>query len=489
MPTLYRSSMFLGFWFVGSIAVMSQSPSVQIESAPSEIDTADASENHAARKPADDWPRLLGRNFDGAAATSADTMARIDFTLPPTFVWSIKVGPGYGLGAVADGRYIHFDADDRIEINAAGRPKQRQRTRAFDLKTGKQIWSVTDPLVYRDLFGYEEGSRSSPAVDGDRLFTFGVAGKLSCRSVVDGKEIWSVDTSQNYGVVQNFFGVGSSPMVLGDTVIVMIGGSPPADQQIAPMRLDRVSPAGSALVAFDRRDGKERWHCGDDLASYSSPRTISIGGKTFVLLFARGGLMLIDPASGSVKWRYEHRADILESVNAIVPVVDGDEVFISECYDVGSVLLKVTAESATPIWIDPAGNRRRQSMRSHWATPVLVDGFLYGCSGRNAPDSDLRCIDWNTGEVKWTDDRRTRSSVTSVGDHLIVMEERGETQVIRATPDRFEVVADWPLQSAAGNRPAMTYPCWSAPIVVGDLIILRGDEHVACLKFVSTDPS
>ena len=308
----------------------------------------------------------------------------------------------------------------------------------------------------------------------------GVGGQLTCRNRADGAEVWTVDTSHKYGVVQNFFGVGCSPLVLGDLVIVMVGGSPAADQNLA--RLDRVSPNGSAVVAFNRNDGTEKWKCGDDLASYSSPRTIEIGGEKIVLVFARDNLLAIDPKSGEVRWKFRHRADMLESVNAMVPVVDRDRVFISECYAVGSVLLRAGLDSAEVIWQDPPRSRREQAMRVHWSTPALVDGFLYGCSGRNAPDSDFRCIELATGKVQWTDGRRIRASVTPIGDHLLVFEERGFLQVIKANPEKMEVVNEWNLQNAADGRPELAYPCWAAPIVVGDKVLLRGDEHVLCLK-------
>ncbi|QDT07219.1 outer membrane biogenesis protein BamB [Rubripirellula lacrimiformis] len=455
LPPPYRILSFIGLWF-GFATVSIAQP----------------------HQPTQDWPRFLGPNFDGnAVATPKD----IDWTSPPTFQWSIEVGPGYGLGSVAGGRYYHFDGAETPR-----RQDQLERLTAFDLETGAKIWSVTDPLQYRDLLGYEEGSRSTPTVAGDQIFTFGVAGRLNCRNREDGKRIWSVDTNERYGVVQNFFGVGSSPLILDDVVIVMVGGSPAADQDVAPMRLNRVSPNGSALVALDRRDGTEVWRCGDDLASYSSPRTISLGGKTFVLALARNGLLLIDPVAGKVQWRMDYRAEIVESVNAMVPIVHDDQIFISECYQVGSVLIQATSDSYQTIWSDPVPNRRLQSMRSHWATPVLVDGFLYGCSGRNGPDSDLRCIDWATGEVKWKDARRIRSSITRSGDHLIVLEERGDAQVIGATPTGLEVIADWPLSQPDGDRPALRYPCWAAPIAVGDRVILRGDDQVICLRLART---
>jgi outer membrane protein assembly factor BamB len=401
----------------------------------------------------------------------------IDWASEPTFLWSIKLGDGYGIGTVAAGRYFQLDA-----VSQSPALNSVERLQCIDLSSGKVLWMQTQPFQYQDMLGYEGGPRASPTIVDDRVVTLGVTGLLSCRNTEDGKLRWSVDTNKKYGVVQNFFGVGSSPLVLGDKVIVMVGGSPDEDQNFGPMQLNRVSPNGSAVVAFDLDSGKELWKCGRDLASYSSPRPIEIGGETLVLVFARSGLMAIDPALGEVRWQFEHRAAILESVNAMTPVVDADHVFISECYEVGSALLRIDGESSKVVWQDPPRDRRRQSMRCHWATPVLIDGYLYGCSGRNAPDSDFRCIDFQTGELQWSDPRRIRSSVTRVGDHLIVLEERGSLQVIKANPKQLEVVAQWDLSLPAGKRPALEYPCWSAPIMVGTKLLLRGTNHVICLE-------
>ena len=188
--------------------------------------------------------------------------------------------------------------------------------------------------------------------------------------------MWTVDTNRKYGVVQNFFGVGSSPLVLGDRVIAMIGGSPPEDQKVAPMRLDRVTSNGSAVVAFDSKTGKELWKCGDDLASYSSPRPIVIDGETLVLVVRARRLMAIDPQQGKVRWRFDHRAEILESVNAMMPVVDGDLVFISECYEVGSVLLRVDANSL-PGGVARSATRPKESIDAVSLGDAGSDGRLF----------------------------------------------------------------------------------------------------------------
>lgn len=428
----------------------------------------------ASPLPADnrlDWPRFLGKNVDGVAPESNLTF---DWTAKPEFIWAVVVGEGYGIGSVDRGRYYHFDSVASTE-----------RLWCLSLQTGRQVFSQAEKLYYRDMYGYEAGPRSTATVEGEQIFTFGVAGQLCCRNRTDGKLLWQVDTEEKYGVVQNFFGVGCSPLVFEDLVIVMVGGSPAEDHMIAPGQLDRVSPNGSALVAFERDTGKERWKCGDDLASYSSPRLMSLGDEQLVLAYCRDGLIAVDPKAGKVRWRYDHRASLLESVNAIVPVVRGNQVFISECYQVGSTLLKVSADGAEVVWQDPPGNRRQQAMRCHWSTPVLVDGFLYGCSGRNEPDSDFRCIDWLSGDVQWTDPRRIRSSVTRVGNHLLVLEERGTLQVIKPNPNKLDVVAQWELSVSDGNRPALSDPLWAAPVVVGDKLLVRGDHQVLCLRLAT----
>ena len=116
-------------------------------------------------------------------------------------------------------------------------------------------------------------------------------------------------------------------------------------------------PDGSAVVAFDKLTGKVRWKTGDDLASYASPVVAKIGGRDIVFMFARGGLLAIDPAKGETITSFPWRARILESVNASTPVVRGNEVFISETYQPGSALVRFTGSAFEEIWSDR--NRRR----------------------------------------------------------------------------------------------------------------------------------
>ena len=423
------------------------------------------------------WPRFLGENYDNVGVTGD---RQFDWSVEPELLWSLTVGDGYGLGSVAGSHYFQFDNDDR------GRG---ERLRCIDLNSGKTVWESISESSYVDMVGYEPGPRGTPTVHGDSVYTHGVTGELMRRKIEDGEILWKVDTNKKFSVVQNFFGVGSSPLIMDDRIIVAVGGSPPAERfTVAPGRLDRVSPAGSALVAFDIEDGSVIWKSGDDLASYSSPRPAVLNGKSTILYFARDHIMAFDSNDGDVLWKVRHRADLNESVNGMVPIVDGNRIFISECYQVGSMLLDATGGEATVVWRDPPKRRREQAMRCHWSTPILIDGFLYGGSGRNPPDSDIRCVEYATGKVQWVEPQRVRASVAGVADHLIVWTERGRLQVIKPDPEKMRLVAEWDLSepSEEGSRDKqLSFPCWAAPIVVGDRLILRGDRQVWCMKLAT----
>ncbi|QDS93536.1 outer membrane biogenesis protein BamB [Roseimaritima multifibrata] len=415
-----------------------------------------------------DWPQFLGPHGNGHSDATGIRTDWSDGNLKT--LWHQPLGTGYGIGSEADGKYYQFD-----------READQERLRCFDAASGKLIWSESQPVVYRDMYGYNNGPRSSPVIADGSVFTFGVAGQLTCRDEQSGAVSWTVDTNKKYGVIQNFFGVSCSPIVFEDSVIVMVGGSPPEDQQIAMGALDRVSPNGSAIVAFDVKTGEEKWRAGNYLASYSTPLVVELQGEQVLLAFVREGLLAIDPSTGNNRWFHPWRSPRLESVNAALPVVKGNQILISECYDIGSVFLNATTDEAEVVWADNPRSRDK-NFRAHWSTPVVIDGALYGCSGRNAPDSDFRCIDFETGTVHWVDRRRTRSSVLAIDGHLVVLDEGGRMQLVKANREALEVVTEIDLGIGAPDRPALQPPCWAAPIYANGRLYVRGRDNVICLQ-------
>ncbi|MCL6549156.1 MAG: NAD-dependent epimerase/dehydratase family protein, partial [Alicyclobacillus sp.] len=126
---------------------------------------------------------------------------------------------------------------------------------------------------------------------------------------------------------------------------------------------------------------------GEELASYATPQLATIDGRRWCFVFARGGLLGLDPIQGTIDFHYPWRSRLRDSVNASTPVVVGNEVFISETYGPGSSLLRVRPGGYEVVWRDPPG--RDKAMLLHWNTPIFHEGYLYGSSGRHASDAEL----------------------------------------------------------------------------------------------------
>lgn len=325
-------------------------------------------------------------------------------------------------------------------------------------------------------------------IDGENVYAYAVDGIMACCRAEDGKPVWQKDLSKEFGVVQNFFGVGSTPVVEGDLLIVMVGGSPPESHRVAPGQLDRVEPNGSGIVALDKLTGEVKYKIADELASYASLKLATIDGRRWCFAFCRGGLVGFEPATGKIDFHYPWRDSQLESVNASMPVVVGDEVLVSECYGIGASLLKVSPGRHEVVWKDDE-RKRAKAMQTHWMTPVYESGHLYGSSGRHPENAVLRCIEWKTGKVLWDQPGMSRTSLTAIDGHFLCLGEFGQLWLLKLSPQKPDVVAavDYadPLlgKKLLGEaKPVLEYPCWAAPVVSHGLLYLRGKDRLICLK-------
>jgi outer membrane protein assembly factor BamB len=332
------------------------------------------------------------------------------------------------------------------------------------------------------MFGYNNGPRATPIVDGPRVYTFGAEGVLQCVRVADGHMLWRIDTTKQFHVAKNFFGVGSSPLIWGDLLLVNVGGSPADGPTDVYRAAGNVQSDGSAIIAFDKLTGAVRWKTGDDLASYASPVVTKIGGRDVVFQFARGGLLAIDPDKGQAIANFPWRAPILESVNASTPIIVGNEVFISETYQLGSALVRFDGKSFQEVWTD-RDRRRNRAMALHWNTPIEHKGFLYGSSGYHSPEAELRCVEWKTGNVKWSEPNMGRSSLLLVEDTLVCLSEDGTLRLLRATPDRYTELVKWEL-TAEDRSPLLSEDAWAAPVLAHGLLYLQDAKRLVCLKLL-----
>jgi outer membrane protein assembly factor BamB len=416
-----------------------------------------------------DWPGFLGPHRNGKSAETG-LVTKWPAAGPP-IVWQAAIGTSYSAPAIVGGRLYHFA---RIE-NVA-------RLTCCDAKTGKELWTCDHPSEYEDLFNYHNGPRASPVVDGQHVYTFSAEGILQCVNVADGKPVWRIDTMKDFHVVQNFFGVGSTPLVYGDLLLVNVGGSPPGGAANVHVAGGRVQTDGACVVAFDKATGKVRWKTGDDLASYASPIVAPIGGREVLFMFARGGLLAIDPAKGQTITSFPWRARILESVNASTPAIRGNELFISETYELGSALVRFTGNKFEEVWTD-RNRRRDRAMALHWNTPIEHNGHLYGSSGYHAPEAELRCAEWKTGRVMWSEPDMGRSSLLLVDGTFVCLSEDGVLRLIRATPEKYDELAEWEPTSADG-LPLLSFPAWSAPALSHGLLYVQGKDRLLCIRLI-----
>ena len=450
----------------GHSMVSNRNPSGSVSTAERSVQEHAPGKILQQRKFGTDWSTFLGPTADGKSTETGIIKNWRGGNLK--VIWRKTLGEGYGMGTVSAGRYFHFDRHEGMA-----------RVRSFNAESGEELWVSEYKSDYSDLYGYDKGPRTSPVVDGNRVYVFGVEGMMHCLAADTGEEIWKRDTSEQFGVIQNFFGVASTPVIYGDLLIAMVGGSPPESKLVPAGALDRVKPNGTAIVAYDKLTGEVKYQFGDDLASYSTIKLATINGRDVGFAWMRAALICFEPQTGKVVAEFQWRSRKLESVNASTPIVEGDHVLISECYEIGSAYLKLAEDQFDVIWDDKG--RRDQRMASHWNTPIVIDGMLYGCSGRQPANATLRCVELATGKVRWSKEGLERCSLTSIDGHFVVLDEAGRLLLIEANSTQYLQVTEY---DGEPEEIKFKRPCWAAPIVSHGLMYVRGKDELVCFELI-----
>ena len=354
---------------------------------------------------ATDWPQFLGPNRNGSY-TGAD----VSFTWDekgPARLWKVSVGRGFSGPVVSQSRlFLHQRKGDAEELLC------------LEADSGKTLWSVSDPTTYHDSFGFDDGPRATPTVAAGRIYTFGAEGLLTCRSTKDGTRVWQIATHKTFKVKKGFFGAACSPLYHEGVVIVNVGGKD-----------------DSGIVAFDAESGAVRWKATGHDASYSSPAVVSISEEPHCLVFTREGLVDLHPSTGKVRFEFPWRARIAASVNAATPLVDGDLVFITSSYRTGAACLRVGDDAFERLWSSD------EAISSHYATPVINNGTIYGLDGRQEFGQSMRAVDVKSGKVLWTQEGFKAGTVSLIGAHVLLLTEDGELIGIKASPKSYQRVA------------------------------------------------
>ena len=382
-----------------------------------------------------DWPQVLGPGRNGVYR--GPPLSETWGGTGPRVVWRRQIGQGLSGPVVVQNRVILFH-----------RVSNREVVEAIDAASGKTQWQYAYPTSYRDDFGFDEGPRAVPVVANGAVYTFGAEGQLHAVDLTSGMKIWSEDTMRRFGVPKGFFGAAGSPLVEDGRVVANIGGK------------------NAGIVAFDAKTGKVLWTATEDGASYSSGIGATIAGRRYAVFLTRNGLVGLDPASGQVRFERQWRARQAASVNAATPVINGDSIFVSAEYGPGAGVLRFDGSKLTDVWASD------EALSNHYSTSVYSGGYLYGFHGRQEFGQSFRAVEFQTGKVRWSQDRFGAGSVTLAGDRLVILRENGELVLAAASPDGFTPIARAQILPATVR---------AYPAIADGMVYVRNDDTLVCL--------
>lgn len=440
---------------------------------------------------AEDWPYFLGPRHTGVSGEKLE----LDWTSKaPPVLWKAAIGTGYSAPSVIGDRLVIHHREGNEEIVSCR-----------NAQTGEELWAHRYSTTYEDPYGYNNGPRCSPVLTEDRCFTLGAEGMLVCTSMADGTLLWEKDLRKDFTLPDAFFGVGCSPILDEDRLIVMVGGQPNSgvvafDVKSGDIQWQAVGKVTWDGVETDQGGKKHKWTDDEMVVSYSSPIIAEIHGQKHLLCLMRQGLVSLNPSNGSENFHYWFRPKVHESVNAARPVVIENRIFVSAAYQLGSALLEVEADGTSyrEVWRD------RNNMLAHWSTPIHFEGRIYGFSGRHENEGELRCINADDGRLLWqttgyegdlknlSRDRTTghiidqttgqeipypffgRGALIQVGSRFIVLGERGTISLVEVDPKGFVEHGRFSLDEIA-------YPAWAAPVLSEGKMYLRSEKWIVCL--------
>ena len=426
---------------------------------------------------ADDWPQWLGPKRDGVWRESGI----LDHFPPggPKILWRTPIGGGYAGPAVANGRVFVMDRQlhrgARNPANPFARRPVRGSERALclDAETGRVIWKHEYPCEYR--ISYPAGPRTTPVIDGNRVYTLGAMGHLFCLDATDGRVVWSKSFQEDYNRTPPVWGWSSHPLIDGNKLICLVGGR------------------GTTVVAFDKNTGRELWRAltsvREHAPGYCPPMIYDFGGVRQLIVWYPEAIASLDPETGEEYWRQPF---LLRSGLSIpTPRKAGDLLFVTSFYN-GPMLLRVAssdAPKASIVWRGKSNSERRtDKLHAIICTPVIKEGHIYGvCSY-----GQLRCLRLDTGERLWetfqaTGGRRARwanAFLIPHRDRFFLFNEKGDLIIARLTPKGYHEIDRVHLLEPTGIAMGRDV-LWSHPAFANRCMYARNDKEIICVSLAA----
>jgi outer membrane protein assembly factor BamB/Ca2+-binding EF-hand superfamily protein len=293
--------------------------------------------------------------------------------------------------------------------------------------------------------GRGDGPRGTPTVDGERLYTIGGNGDLTCFDAATGRTIWYKSLVRDFGGGRPGWGYSESPLVVGDVLIATPGGKQ------------------GTVAALDKQTGNTIWQSSGTTqgAHYSSAVAAEIGGVKQIVQFARNSCFGVSLDSGELLWEYDGANN--GTANVATPIVEGDYVFASSAYGTGGGLAKITTaggkQSAEEVYFE---NR----MANHHGGIVKVGDYMYGFG-----NGGLICMNYLTGEIAWKARSVSKGSLVAADGMLYLLGEKHQVALAEATPEEYREHGRFDIESFG-------LPSWAHPVVAGGRLYIRNQHRL-----------
>lgn len=369
-----------------------------------------------------DWHQWRGPNRDGISTEKGWLSVWPEGG--PKVLWKTSVGTGYSTVSVSGGR-----------VYTMGNSEKTDTVYCLDAKTGAEVWKHSYPCVAEG--GGHPGTAATPTVDGKVVYTLSRDGDLFCLDADTGKVIWSKVLQKDFNAKAPGWGFACSPLVLDNWLILDVGPT----------------------LALDKATGELVWKSKEYTPSYSSPFLFKFNGLRRLAVFPATGLVVLDAENGKELGMLPWKGG--PDVNAVTPIVFSDKIFISSGYDTGCVLAQFSGDKLTTVW-------QNKNMRNHFNNCVLWEGHLYGFD-----ETTLKCLDFQTGEEKWSQRGLGKGSLMLADGKLIVMGDKGDLVIAEASPESFKEISRAKVLSGL---------CWTVPVLSGGKLYCRNEEGaLVCL--------
>jgi outer membrane protein assembly factor BamB len=377
------------------------------------------------------WPQFCGPDRENI---SADTGLLTEWPQDgPPLAWTARgVGAGYSSVSVADGVLFTMGSDGRDEFVIC-----------LSAEDGSILWKKANGKARGDGMG--DGPRSTPTIDGDRVYALGANGDLSCRQIDSGEVVWQVNILKEFDSNNIGWGISESVLIDGDRLICTPGGQE------------------ATLAALDKTTGKTLWKAsvpGGGPAAYSSPIVVEAGGVRQYVTFIHQGVVGVRADDGKFLWMDRNSAN--GTANCANILFGADHVFSSSGYGTGGALVKLTSsEGETSAELVYHTN----DLKVHHGGMVLLDGYVYG-----SDEGVLTCMDFLTGDIQWQNRSVGKGALTYADGHLYLRSESGPVALVQATPDEYIEKGRFNQPDRSGNA------SWPYPVVAGGRLYLRDQE-------------